>query len=255
MSRPRVAIVGSRKATRYGTDVASSIARELAFHGICIISGMALGIDGAAHLGALEAGSGGTIAVLGCGPDVVYPKAHARMHASIKDAGLVVSEYPPGTPPVAWRFPARNRIMAGLADAVIVVEAGEKSGALITAEFALDEGREVMAVPGSVFSRMSAGAHRLIGNGAALVENAADVMEVLGLEPGQQHLDVNPPRRREESLTSDEKSLLGSLDATPRQQDELAASAGLDPSRAAAALLSLELAGLARLDPGRGYTR
>ena len=154
MTRPRVAIVGARAATRYGLDAARVLAEDLSRAGVCIISGMARGIDAAAHEGALRAG-GGTIAVLGCGADVVYPRSNTCLYREILASGLVVSEYPPQAEPRPWRFPARNRIIAGLADGVIVVEAKEKSGALITADFCLDQGREVWAVPGSIFSPQS----------------------------------------------------------------------------------------------------
>src|SRR5439155_18714164 len=149
--RPAVAVVGARSCSAYGAHVARSLGRELAGAGLVVVSGLARGVDGEAHRGALEAG-GTTVAVLGCGVDRDYPRAHAELAARIAESGLIVSEYAPGVEPAPWRFPARNRIVAGLAQATIVVEARERSGALITADLALEEGREVFAVPGEITS-------------------------------------------------------------------------------------------------------
>ena len=152
--RPAVAIVGARACSSYGRSVARSLARDLAAAGVVVVSGMARGVDGEAHRGALEAG-GATVAVLGCGIDRDYPLAHAELAARIAVGGLIVSEYEPGVEPAPWRFPARNRIISGLSRAVVVVEARERSGALITADFALEAGREVFAVPGEITSALS----------------------------------------------------------------------------------------------------
>lgn len=265
MGQPRVAIVGARAASRYGLDAATSIARGLSRYGICVVSGMALGIDAAAHTGSLEH-AGRSLAVLGCGPDVVYPAANRALHTSLIERGLVLSEYPPHTQPIPWRFPARNRIMAGLSNAVIVVEAREKSGSLITAEFALDEGREVFAVPGSIFSKLSSGPHELIRSGAATVTSAEDVLESLGLELDQQSLPLgefnnpadmpaNGPADGPANLSDDEQRLFRALEVLPCHPDLLATKADLDGSATIAALISLELKGFARLEPGRGYCR
>ena len=154
LSRPAVAIVGARSCSRYGAQAARDIACELAAAGVVVVSGLARGIDGEAHRGAL-AGGGLTVAVLGCGIDRDYPRAHAELARRIAESGLVVSEYPPGIEPAPWRFPARNRIVAGLARATVVVEARERSGALITADFALELGRDVFAVPGEITSGLS----------------------------------------------------------------------------------------------------
>jgi len=176
-----IAIVGSRKASKYGTLVSERIAYDLAELGITIVSGMALGIDGASHMGALSA-HGRTLAVLGSGVDVVYPSQHKDLYSRIVENGAVVSEYPPGAEPRAYHFPERNRIISGLSHAVIVVEAPRKSGALITASVALEQGRDVFAVPGLVTSPSSRGCHHLIKNGqAALVESADDVLSSLGI--------------------------------------------------------------------------
>ncbi len=269
IQRTRVAIVGARAASDYGIDAAARIARGLASNGSCIISGMALGIDAAAHRGSVEE-RGGSIAVLGCGPDVIYPRGNRNLYGSLLEHGLIISEYPPGTKPQAWRFPARNRVMAGLADAVVVVEAKEKSGALITADFSLEEGREVFAVPGSIFSDLSAGPHQLIRSGAAAVTSADDVFESLGIDittksprafPDYLTLDLtgaNPSTLTNAApsrLTPVEAKIILVLEERPQHQDRLATLAGIDGASAAAALISLELNGLAHMVPGRGYSR
>ena len=159
LSRPAVAVVGARACSTYGAQVARALGRELAASGLVVVSGMARGIDGEAHRGALEP-SGTTVAVLGCGVDRDYPAAHAALASQICDRGLIISEYPPGVEPAPWRFPARNRIIAGLVRAVVVVEARERSGALITADLALEEGREVFAVPGEITSSLVRGHER-----------------------------------------------------------------------------------------------
>lgn len=173
-----VAIVGSRRATPAGLEVARSLASDLAAEGLVIVSGMARGVDAAAHQGALE-GGGRTVAVLGCGVDVVYPPEHAPLAARIRSSGIVISELPPGMPPLAHHFPLRNRIISGLARAVVVIEASDKSGSLITARAALDQNRDVLAVPGSVASGRSRGCHALIKDGARLVETVEDVLQEL----------------------------------------------------------------------------
>ncbi len=182
LARPAVAVVGARACSDYGAHVARSLSRELAAAGVVVISGLARGIDGWAHRGCLEAG-GETVAVLGCGIDRDYPRAHASLAHEIGERGLLVAEYPPGVAPAPWRFPARNRIVAGLALATVVVEARERSGALITADLALEEGREVLAVPGEITSALSQGANALLRLGATPVTCAADVLEAIGIEP------------------------------------------------------------------------
>ncbi|MFA5802893.1 MAG: DNA-processing protein DprA [Thermoleophilia bacterium] len=252
MRQPRIAIVGARRASRYGIDAATALAGGLSRHGVCIISGLASGIDSAAHRGALES-RGGTIAVLGCGPDVVYPVSNRRLFVSILDSGLVISEYPPGTKPRPWRFPARNRIISGLSRGVVVVEAKEKSGALITADFALDQGRDVFAVPGSIFSELSAGPNRLISTGATIVTGAGDILAEYGIEPESTENEsarVAPP-----DLDTNEKLVYEASSARPRHQDELAAHSGLDGAATAAALVSLEIRGLLKFEQGHGFRR
>ena len=232
---PAVAVVGARSCSPYGAQVARMLGRELAAAGLVVISGMARGVDGEAHRGALEAG-GRTVAVLGCGIDRDYPAAHAELARRIAESGLVVSEYAPGVEPAPWRFPARNRIIAGLAQATIVVEARERSGALITADLALEEGREVFAVPGEITSALSAGTNGLLRIGATALTAAADVLEVFGIAPGAPG---------EVALTPAAERVLVRLRDAPAAADELARGLGLEASELAAALSELELEGLA----------
>lgn len=187
LCRPAVAIVGTRRASVASLVLARSLARDLAGRGLVVVSGLARGVDAAAHEGALEVqgeGAGSTVAVVGCGADVVYPREHAALHARIGREGAVASEFPPGTPARAFHFPIRNRLVSGLALGVVVIEAPERSGALITAACALEQGREVMVVPGPARSERFRGSHALLRDGAALVEEAADVLAVLGWRSG-----------------------------------------------------------------------
>jgi DNA processing protein len=240
LSSPAVAIVGARACSSYGRSVARSLARELAAAGLVVISGIARGIDGEAHRGALDAG-GVTVAVLGCGIDRDYPAAHAELARRIGERGLLVSEYEPGVEPAPWRFPARNRIIAGLCRATVVVEARERSGALITADFALEQGREVLAVPGEITSALSGGANALLRLGATPVTSAADVLEVFGLE-------LMPPQPA--SVGPAAESLLLHLREGALTADELVRTSGLRPADASAALMELELASLITLEDG-----
>ena len=229
-----VAIVGARGCTSYGANVARSLGRELAAAGVVVVSGLARGVDGEAHRGVLEAG-GATLAVLGCGIDRDYPAAHGELARRICDRGLVVSEYAPGVEPAPWRFPARNRIIAGIATATVVVEARERSGALITADLALDEGREVFAVPGEITGSLSQGTNGLLKLGAAPLTCAEDVLEALGIEPAA-------PEAR--SVGDAAAAVLERLRDAPAAADELARTTALDAASLAAALTELELAGL-----------
>jgi DNA processing protein len=179
LAEPAVAVVGSRRATPSGLAVARRLAADLAEAGLCVVSGLARGVDGAAHAGALAVGRS-TVAVLGCGADIVYPREHASLAARVAEAGALVSEFSPGTPPLPPHFPIRNRIISGLALAVVIVEASDKSGSLITARTALEQGRDVLAVPGSVLSGQYRGSHALIKDGARLVETVTDVFEEIG---------------------------------------------------------------------------
>lgn len=234
LARPAVALVGARSCSAYGRSVARSLGRELAAAGLVVVSGMARGVDGEAHRGALE-GGGVTVAVLGCGIDRDYPAAHAELARRVcGSGGLVVSEYEPGVEPAPWRFPARNRIIAGLCRATVVVEARERSGALITADFALEEGRDVLAVPGEITSALSAGANALLRLGATPVTRAEDVLELYGLEARSQ---------ASATLGAEAAALLAQLDHGALGADELFRAAGVEPAAGAGALLELELAG------------
>jgi DNA processing protein len=239
LDRPAVAVVGARSCSAYGRAVARSLGRELAAAGLVVVSGMARGIDGEVHRGALEAGE--TVAVLGCGIDRDYPAAHAELARRICERGLVVSEYEPGVEPAPWRFPARNRIIAGLCRATVVVEARERSGALITADFALEEGREVLAVPGEITSALSSGTNALLRLGATPVTCTADVLESFGLEPAE-------PEAAD--LGAAAESLLERLRDGALSADELVRASGVDAAEASAALLELELARLVALEDG-----
>ena len=234
LEQPAVAIVGARACSSYGAHVARTFGRELAAAGLVVISGMARGVDGEAHRGALEAG-GRTVAVLGCGVDRDYPAAHRELARRICREGLVLSEYAPGVEPAPWRFPARNRIVAGLAQVTVVIEAREKSGALITADLAVEEGREVFVVPGEITSALSAGTNALIQLGAAVATSTADVLEAFGLAP---ELPAPP------ELTPPAEAILARLRDAPRSADELVRALDLDAGAAAAALTELELHGL-----------
>ena len=243
LARPAVAIVGARACSSYGRSVARSLARELAGAGLVVVSGMARGIDGEAHRGALDV-DGISVAVLGCGIDRDYPAAHRDLAGRIVEKGLIVSEYEPGIEPAPWRFPARNRIIAGLCAATVVVEARERSGALITADFALEDGREVMVVPGEITSAVSMGSNALLRLGATPVTGADDVLEAYGIER-----PVEPPVPIE-GLAGD---LLVRLADGAASIDELARAAGVAPGEVAAALIELELAG--RVDESDGVYR
>jgi DNA processing protein len=226
-----VAVVGARRATAYGREVAEYLGREIARAGVAVVSGMARGVDAAAHRGAL-AGGGVTVAVWGGGPDRVYPGEHESLADEIAASGCLVTEYPLGCPPRAHHFPERNRIIAGLCEAVVVVEADERSGALITARLALEEGREVMAVPGSVFSRLSAGPNGLLRAGAAPVLTADDVLSVLGLPP------------QGATVAEEEPALMALIRAGEALTvDRLAAASGQPIAQILEDLLALELAG------------
>jgi DNA processing protein len=224
LAQPAVAVVGARQCSGYGAAVARMLGRELASAGLVVVSGLARGVDAEAHRGALDAG-GLTVGVLGCGIDRDYPASNAQLARRIAETGLIVSEYAPGVTPTPWRFPARNRIIAGLCAATVVVEAREKSGALITADFALEGGREVFAVPGEIGSALSAGTNALLKLGAAPLTSADDVLAAYGLAPA-------PGVERE-----------GLLDLLPATADELVRRTGRTAAEIARELTELELAG------------
>jgi DNA processing protein len=254
---PAVAIVGARRATPYGLSVARRLGGELARAGFTVVSGLARGIDGAAHEGAIRAG-GRTIGVMGCGLDIAYPPEHIELIEEMVRQGAVVSEFPVGTPPYRANFPKRNRIISGMSLGVVVVEAGPESGALITARLALEQGREVFAVPGPAGSAMSVGTHRLLREGAKLVEGLQDIMEEIGPQLAAR---TRPPSARaarpsaEPQLPDEEATVYRLLSHEPRHMDELTALTGQIPSRLSGVLLQLELRGVVRQLAGQRYIR
>jgi DNA processing protein len=241
----RLAIVGSRNPTAQGAENARHFARALAEADVCIVSGLALGVDGAAHQGALE-GGGLTLAVVGTGLDRVYPRRHLDLAHRIAAQGALISEYPLGTPPLAPNFPKRNRIISGLSQGTLVVEAALKSGSLITAQQAIEQGREVFAIPGSIHAPQSRGCHALIRQGAKLVESAQDVLE---------DLRWNPLLLPAEEPTDAEDDLTRALGYDPVGLDALQARTGLDTGTLQARLLELELAGQVTRLPGGLFQR
>jgi len=252
LNRPTVAIVGSRNATRQGEANAEAFARALARAGLTIASGLALGIDAAAHRGALAAETdASTIAVVGTGVDVIYPAANKALALEIRRRGVVISELPLGTPGIAHNFPRRNRLIAGLARGVLVVEATLRSGSLITARLAADAGREVLAVPGSIHSPLAKGCHKLIKEGAKLAESAQDVLDELRLAPAGAAAAAAPAAE----LTTAQAALLEALGFDPVDLDTLAQRTGRDAGGLTADLLELELAQHVERLPGNRYQR
>lgn len=241
-----VAIVGARRSTAQGKVMAGELASEIAASGVSIVSGAARGIDTAAHLGAISVG-GATYAVLGCGLDMVYPPENKKLYKDIIAHGALISEYPPKTPPLSFHFPARNRIVAGMCQAVVVVEAGLKSGALITADFALDYGRDVFAVPGFSKSEVSRGANKLIKQGAYLVESAEDVLSLLGVD--------HTLRPVSDNLSATEKDFLEIIGWESKRFDEILRDTGASVSAISALLLTLEISGFLKKDISGSYIR
>lgn len=230
-----VTIVGARRATSYGREIARELGRELASAGMVVVSGLAFGIDACAHRGAIDAGR--TIAVLGCGPDVPYPASHRSLWRRICEQGLVISELPPGATPWRWTFPARNRIMAALAGMTVVVEAATRSGSLITMDLAADLGRDLGAVPGPVTSRASAGPNGLLAAGAHVIRDAQDVLDAM-LGPGRERIEHRAP-----DLEPELEAVLAAVEAGESTCDGVAAATGLSGAAAATALSRLELLG------------
>ena len=245
-----VAVVGSRAATGYGRKIAFSLAEQLVRAGYAVVSGLALGIDAEAHAGALH-GGGETIAVLGCGLDVVYPRQNLPLFRKIRENGVLLSEYPLATQPEGFRFPARNRIIAGMSSGVVVVEAARRSGSLITAQIALDCGREVFAVPGHIDSHKSEGAHWLLKQGAKLVQGIEDILEELD---GTVNAEFAVPETRQKpvaaGLDPEAERLLALLDTYPQPRETLLANSRLLPSRFSELLLLLELDGYVEILAG-----
>ena len=252
-----VAIVGPRKATPYGRLVSETLARGLAARDITVVSGMAVGADAAAHRGALSAG-GRTIGVLACGIDVPYPRDTMELREQAAARGAVISELPLGTPAQRGRFAARNRLISGLALAVVVTEAAARSGALITANLAAEQGRVVFAVPGSVNSELSRGTHALLRDGASMAESVEDILEGVSLpDPpaASESVEERPRETAPAALSTDERSILEALSLQQKHVDDIIHECRLPSSRASASLLMLELKGLARRLPGNMYMR
>lgn len=254
-----IGIVGSRAATHYGKNIAQQLASGLARQGFTIISGMALGIDTAAHKGALAAREERTIAVLGCGLDIIYPPSNRKLYAEIAASGAVVSEYPLGTIPDNFRFPARNRIISGLSLGVVVVEAAKRSGSLITVQHALEQGREVFAVPGRIDSVKSAGTHALLHQGAKLVHSVNDIVEEFShftLSSSQEEKTCTTGEEQNLlQLNHEEAKLLACLDVYPQAFDEIVSASGFTSQKTNELLLYLEIKGVVKQMPGKCYQR
>jgi len=256
LRRPQIAIVGSRNPTETGRRLAFEFAAQLGSLGLVVTSGLALGIDEAAHQGALSRGT--TVAVAGTGPDRVYPARHRKLAEEIADRGAIVTEFPPGTPVRPQHFPRRNRIISGLSLGTLVVEATRRSGSLITARHALEQGREVMAVPGSIHNPQAKGCNGLIREGATLVETVEDVLESLGLLPAiDPPADANPrpSLAQNAELGEDYRDLLARIDFSPTPVDRLVEETGLPPEEIASMLFILELEGHISSVAGGCYQR
>ncbi|MHC4660275.1 MAG: DNA-processing protein DprA [Planctomycetota bacterium] len=257
LAKPGISIVGSRRCGVYGLKQAESLGRELARSGFAVVSGLARGADAAAHRGALDKGA--TIAVLGCGVDVIYPPEHEELYGKISESGCVLSEFPFGTPPEAGNFPRRNRIIAGLSIGTLVIQAGARSGALITARFAAEQGKPVFALPGRIDAESSVGSNRLIKDGAHLVENVRDILEIVAPDVARRRseLDEGEPGEKPAppaDLSENAKKVLAVLEADPMQVDMIIGSTGLAAEQVAPVLLDLELRRLAVRHPGQRYS-
>ena len=251
--RNAIAVVGSRMASEYGIMATEEICRDLANRGICIVSGMARGIDSCAHYAALSR-KGRTLAVLGSGIDVVYPSENRKLYDIIASCGAVVSEYPMGTEPHGYNFPARNRIISGLSLGVLVVEASPKSGSLITARLALDQGREVFAIPGNVYSFKSKGTHNLLRSGAKLVESAYDIIEDLQLKVDTYQTEEEEDKKTK-GLNPEAQKIYAFIQKEPVHIDELILKSEFSCGRISSILLELELKSLIKQLPGKRFYR
>jgi len=251
LARPAIAIVGSRQATPQGVEDAYAFARILAEAGLTVVSGLAQGIDAAAHRGALDTPAS-TIAVTGTGPDRVYPASHRDLAHAIVERGALVTEFAPGTPPLKENFPRRNRLIAGLARGVLVVEAAPGSGSLITARLAVEQGRDVFAIPGSIHSPLSKGPHRLIRDGAKLVETAQDVLVELGVAGARAAQGERAPAAPDDPAQA---RVLDAMGRGPVDLDRLVTRTGLAADALAATLVLLELDGRVAALPGGGWER
>ena len=248
---PAAAIIGARECSAYGRQTAEHMAKELAEAGVTIISGLARGIDGAGHKGALD-GGGKTFAVLGCGVNICYPRSNYSLYTQIGEQGGLISEYPPDTPPLARNFPMRNRIISGLSDAVLVIEARKKSGSLITAQTGLDQGKDIYAVPGRITDSLSEGCNQLIASGAFVLISAETLLENMGISYKKKD---RAGEKIEKGLAKREKMVYSCLDSEPLHAEEIAARAGLSVSQSMDVLLTLELEGYAVRTTGLYYVR
>jgi DNA processing protein len=249
-----VSIVGSRKTSPYGRWTTEKMSQELARQGVTIVSGMARGIDSLAHGGAISAG-GRTIAVLGCGVDVIYPSENRNLFKKIIDCGAVLSEFRMGSPPEAGHFPKRNRIISGLSLGVVVVEASAKSGSLLTAGYALEQGREVFAVPGNIGFEGSRGTNRLIKEGAKMVESSQDILEEILPQWGREEETADQIEGPDRDLPGEERIVYELLGVTPLHIDAIIQESGFEPGTVSSLLLNLELKGLISQWPGKCFTR
>lgn len=249
--RPMLAIVGARKPTAYGLEVAEWFAAELARAGLLIVSGMARGIDAAAHLGALDAGA--SVAVLGCGLDICYPRSNHHIYRRLLESGTIVSEYPSGTAPLPHHFPTRNRIIAGMSLGALIVEGRPEGGAMITARLSMEFSREVFAVPGPVHSPVSLGPHLLIRDGARITTSPLDILEELGLS-GQLSFESDDSPAAAPELSPEESMVLAAMQAQPVLLDIIASGAGIPASTASAILARLELKDLVARHAGSRFS-
>lgn len=248
---PTAAIVGARNCTGYGKEMAEKLGRELAESGVQIISGLAAGVDSGAHRGCLEAG-GDTFAVLGCGVNICYPRENYGLFSRMETSGGILSEFVPGTPPSPGNFPMRNRILSGLSDAVIVVEAREKSGSLITADLALEQGKEVFAVPGRITDPLSAGCNRLLRMGAAVCQGSEDILEFFGLRYDKK---LTICKKTKIGLAKNENMVYSFLDSRPKSLEEIVTFCQIPVTDALESLMTLEMAGLIHSEGNQYYCR
>lgn len=248
-SSPAISIVGSRRSTGYGRQMAEKLGYELASAGVTVVSGLARGIDAMAHYGALRA-KGATIGVLGCGIDRVYPSENKKLFTSMEEKGGIITEYPPGTSPLAGNFPARNRIISGMTNGVLVIEAGTRSGALITVDFALEQGRDVYALPGNINVAQSSGTNNILKEGAKLVTDVNDILEDLGID--QENPEAHSPSVQ---LDFFETQVYNALQEGERHLEELSKDTKMDIQKLNSVLTMLEIKGIVKQMPGKIFIK
>ena len=246
---PAISIVGARRSTGYGRQMAEKLGYELASAGITVVSGLARGIDAMAHYGALRA-KGATVGVLGCGIDRVYPPENKKLFSTMEEEGTIITEYPPGAGPIAGNFPARNRIISGMTNGVLVIEAGMKSGALITVDFALEQGRDVYALPGNINVTQSAGTNKILKEGAKLVTDVQDILEDLGLDQDKSENSAVPVQ-----LDFFETQVYNALQEGERHLEELSKDTKMDIHKLNSVLTMLEIKGIVKQMPGKIFIR